>query len=88
MKTLDVTVMNPNGLHARTCARLVQAASRFRCNVSLSARGRRASARSVVAVMLLAASVGTTVRIQADGPEEEDALREIAALLQNRAAEI
>jgi phosphocarrier protein HPr len=42
--------------------------------------GRRVSARSIVAVMLLTASVGSTVRIEADGPDEEAAIREIATL--------
>jgi phosphocarrier protein len=43
-------------------------------------KGRRASARNIVAVMLLTASVGTTVRLETDGPDEVAAMREIAAL--------
>ena len=45
-------------------------ASHFRCNVSLVSGVRRASARSIVAVMLLAAAVGTTIRVETDGPDE------------------
>ena len=55
-------------------------ASKFRSTVSLSVRGKRASARNIVAVMLLTASVGATVRIEIDGPDEAEAMREIAAL--------
>jgi phosphocarrier protein len=80
MQVLEVAVNNRAGLHARACARLVQIASRFRCEISLIAKGRRASARSIIAVMLLSASVGTTVRLEVDGPEEVSAMREIAAL--------
>ena len=80
MQTRELAITNRLGLHARACARIVQIASRFRCNVSLVVKGRRASARNIVAVMLLTASVGSTVRLETDGPDEVAAMREIAAL--------
>lgn len=80
MLTRVVSIINPLGLHARACAKLVHIASRFRSNVSLVVRGRRASARNIVAVMLLTASVGATVRVEVEGPDEVEAMREIAAL--------
>jgi phosphocarrier protein len=80
MQTRVVSISNPLGLHVRACARIVAIASKFRSTVSLSVKGRRASARNIVAVMLLTASVGTTVRIEVDGPDEAQAMREIAAL--------
>ena len=79
MLTKVVSIINPLGLHARACARIVGIASKFRSTVSLSVKGRRASARNIVAVMLLTASVGATVRIEVDGPDEAEAMREIAA---------
>ena len=80
LQIYELAITNRLGLHARACAKIVQIASRFRCNVSLVVKGRRASARNIVAVMLLTASVGTTVRLEVDGPEEVVAMREIAAL--------
>lgn len=80
MLTRVVSIVNPLGLHARACAKLVHIASRFRSNVSLVVRGRRASARNIVAVMLLTAAVGATVRVEVEGPDEAEAMREIAAL--------
>jgi phosphocarrier protein HPr len=80
MQTTVVSVVNPQGLHVRACARIVAIASKFRSTVSLTVKGRRASARNIVAVMLLTASVGATVRIEVDGPDEAQAMREIAAL--------
>ncbi len=80
MQTHSVSIINRLGLHARACARIVQIASRFRSNVSLVVKGKRASARNIMAVMLLTASVGTTVRIEVDGPDEVEAMREVAAL--------
>lgn len=75
-----VSVINPLGLHARACAKIVGIASRFRSNVSLVVKGKRASARNIVAVMLLTASMGATVRVEVDGPDEAQAMKEIAAL--------
>ncbi len=80
MQVLEVAVKDRQGLHARACARLVRVANQFRCDIALIARGRRASARSIIAVMLLAASVGSTIRVEADGPDEASAVSEIAAL--------
>ncbi len=80
MQVRNIAITNPLGLHARACARIVHIASRFRSNVSLVVKGRRASARNIVAVMLLTASVGTTVRLEVDGPDELQAMRAIAAL--------
>jgi phosphocarrier protein len=80
MKVQVVAVTNRNGLHARACARIVEIAARFRCEVSLIVNGRRANARNIIAVLLLSASVGSTVRLEVDGPDEAGAIREIAAL--------
>lgn len=80
MQSKEVTITNPSGLHARACARIVEVASRFSCQVSLVLPDRRASARSILAVLLLSASVGTALRIEAEGPEADHALREIARL--------
>lgn len=80
MQIRNIPIINRLGLHARACARIVHIASRFRSNVSLVVKGKRASARNIVAVMLLTASVGTTVRIEVDGPDEVEAMREVAAL--------
>ena len=88
MQVEEVTVTNPLGLHARAGAKIVEVASRFPCNVSLLAKGRRASARSIVAIMLLSASAGTLVQLEADGPEEATAVREIATLFSNGFGEV
>lgn len=80
MRMRRLTIANPQGLHARACARIVEIAKRCRCNVSIVVNGRRARARNVFAVMLLTATVGTAVRIEADGPDEDVAMREIATL--------
>jgi len=85
MKTRQVTVGNTLGLHARLAARVVHAASRFSSSVSLAFKGRTADARNVLAVMLLAASVGGTILIEASGPDEAEAVEALSALIADRA---
>jgi phosphocarrier protein len=80
MQTRKIRITNPRGLHARACARIVDIATHCRCNLSLVCKGRRVSARNIVAVMMVTASIGVTVRVEADGPDEQFAIREIATL--------
>ena len=81
MQTRLVKITNRFGLHARACAKVVQVASRFHCSVSLVWNGRRASARSMLAVMLLAASVGATIRVETSGPDETEAMTAMVQLI-------
>ncbi len=87
MQVRELTITHPQGLHARACARIVMLASRFRCTVSLCRGTRRASARSIVAMMMLAAAFGTTVRIETDGPDESAAMTAIVQLIDSGLAE-
>lgn len=81
MQIREIVVVNPLGLHMRVCARIVELASRFRCNVSLVIGPRRASARSIVAMMLLAGAVGTTLRVETEGPDESAAMTAMVKLI-------
>lgn len=83
MQSREIAITNPLGLHARAAARIVQVASRFRCKVSLVNGVRRASAHSIVAVMLLAGAVGTTIVVETDGPDEIAAMVAIVSLIRD-----
>jgi len=80
MQTRKLVIANPRGLHVCACEGIVNIAKHCRCNLFLLRKGRRVSARNIVAVMLLTAAMGATVRVVADGPDEEVAIREIAML--------
>jgi phosphocarrier protein HPr len=84
-----VTVVNRLGLHARAAAQLVKLAGTFKSKVTLSRvdNGVRADAKSILTVLMLAASVGTELRLTADGEDEEQAINEVAALFANRFGE-
>lgn len=74
----------PEGLHARPAAELVKVARDSRLRSTVESQGRRADARSILAVLALGVRAGAEVMIEVDGgtPEEEEALaREIGAVL-------
>jgi phosphocarrier protein HPr len=78
-----VRVVNRLGLHARAAARLVRTASAFRCRVRLERADRSASAdaKSILSVLMLAASRGTELRATAEGAGEEAALEAVCELI-------
>ena len=80
----ELTVSNRLGLHARATAKLVQVLSTYRCNATLSAKGREVNAKSIMGVMLLAAGQGTPVAVRVDGEGEAEALEAVAALFERR----
>ena len=80
----EVEIINKLGLHARASARLTQVAGRFGADVWLSRNGRRVNAKSIMGVMMLAASKGSTVVIETDGPDEAEAMRAVEELIANR----
>ena len=84
MQKRQVNVANPLGIHARPSASIVQLASRFDCSASLAFNGRRANARNILAVMLLAASVGSTITVETIGPDEREAMDALIALIGDR----
>ncbi len=76
----SITISNKLGLHARASAKLTQAASQFASAMWISRAGRRVNAKSIMGVMMLAAGLGSTVEVEADGPDEEAALAAVEAL--------
>jgi phosphotransferase system HPr (HPr) family protein len=77
----DFVLANDIGLHARPAALLVQTAARFDARVRVDCRGKAADARSLFSLLALGAGRGSTITVQAEGPEAEAALAAIAALI-------
>jgi phosphotransferase system HPr (HPr) family protein len=76
-----VTILNPLGLHARAAARFVHAASAFACRIRVGRGGREVDGKSIMGLLLLAASRGSEIIISADGPDEETAVVALCALI-------
>lgn len=80
MISTTVTVQNRLGLHARPAAKLTQKGNEFLSEISIRKGDREVNGKSIMGVMLLAASKGTELTITADGTDEEDALAQIKQL--------
>ena len=83
MTRREVTVRNRLGLHARAAARFVHAANSFRSRVTLSREGRTMDGKSILGILLLAASQGTPLTLGADGEDEGAAVDALAALVES-----
>lgn len=81
MQTESLTIINKLGLHARASAKLTQLAGKFESEVWLTRNGRRVNAKSIMGVMTLAASMGTTVELETSGPDEVQAMEALKALI-------
>ena len=81
MISRDFTISNKLGLHARPSAQITQAASRHGSEVWISKAGRRVNAKSIMGVMMLAAGQGSVLTVEADGPDEEEAVAAIGQLI-------
>ena len=77
----DFTVINKLGIHARPAALFVRAANKFRSDVFVEKDGERINGKSIMGLMMLAASQGTSIRVEASGPDAENVLNELADLI-------
>jgi len=83
----EVEIINKLGLHARASARLTQVAGQFGSDVWLSRNGRRVNAKSIMGVMMLAATKGSTIVVETDGADEAEALQALVQLVTGRFGE-
>lgn len=79
-----VVVENALGLHARPATKILQAASKFRSDITLEVDGARADAKSIMSVIALAAPRSTTVVIRAKGQDEDAAVDALVRLFDSR----
>jgi phosphocarrier protein HPr len=83
MQYKEVEILNKLGLHARASARLTQLASQFRSEVWLSRNDRKVNAKSIMGVMMLAASKGVVLGIETTGPDETEAMQALVNLIED-----
>lgn len=80
----EVEIVNRLGLHARAAAKLVQTAGDFQSRLWVVKDGDAVDAKSILGLLLLAASQGTRVTLRADGSDEEAALGAVEELIADR----
>jgi len=78
----ELSIRNRLGLHARAAARFVHTASRFRAQVTAGRDGRVMDGKSILGILLLSASQGSTIEITAEGVDEAEAMEALAALVE------
>jgi phosphotransferase system HPr (HPr) family protein len=76
-----VLLTNPNGLHMRPSAAFVEMAGRFQCSVSITFDGKTVTGKSLWDLLLLAATPGSELTLQVEGPDAHQALDALSALL-------
>ncbi len=83
----EITIVNKLGLHARAAVKFVNLAKQFDAEIQLTANHRCVNGKSIMGIMMLAASRGTPVVISAEGRDEEEALNRLEGLILERFGE-
>jgi phosphocarrier protein HPr len=87
MQQRPVTIINKLGLHARAAARFVTTASAFSSHVDVEKNGQHVNGKSIMGVMMLAASRGTELVIMTQGADEVEAADSLVKLVEERFGE-
>ncbi len=87
MPSIDIIICNKLGLHARAAAKLTQLAGKFRSDIFIARGAQRVNAKSIMGVMMLAAGLGVTVKVDAVGEDADQALQDIQSLFNSKFGE-
>ena len=87
MLTQEVEIINKLGLHARAAAKLVNLATGFEADVEIEKDGQRVNGKSIMSVMMLAASQGSVLTLHIDGNDEGEAMAQVVELINTRFGE-
>ena len=81
MISREISIINKLGLHARAAAKLVKLSASFESSVEIEKDSQKVNSKSIMGVMMLAASCGQVVTLYADGPDEQAAIEAIEDLI-------
>lgn len=80
----DLAITNKRGLHARASAKFVQTVEKFDAEVEVSKDNQTVGGLSIMGLMMLAASIGTSIHVVAHGPEAEQVIAALTDLVVNK----
>ncbi len=83
----QLTIINKLGLHARATAKLISVTNNFTSSIELGKDGRVVNGKSIMSVMMLAASQGTTLDVIVDGEDEQAAMEAVETIINDRFGE-
>ncbi len=87
MEVRTFLIKNKLGLHARAAALLVKTANRFVSEISLEKDGLAVNGKSIMGILMLAASKGTRVTLKVEGKDEGEAMEALGKLIENKFGE-
>ena len=82
-----LTISNQRGLHARAAAKFVKTAGEFESAIMVRNRGTEVSGVSIMGLMMLAASIGTEIEVEATGPDAKEAIEALTVLVNDKFGE-
>lgn len=83
----SITIRNELGLHARAATKFVQIAGKFPCEVTVEKDGHEVNGKSIMGVLMLVASKGTTILIRGKGAQADDAVTALSKLIEDKFGE-
>ena len=83
----SVQIANRNGLHARPAAEVVKCAAKYKSDITLAREDLEVNGKSIMGVMMLAAEFGSTLLVKASGPDAEQAVEALIALIAGKFGE-
>lgn len=84
MLTQQLVISNKLGLHARAATKLANTAMQFGSKITITCNGKSIDGKSIMSLMLLAASKGTPIEVSTDGDDEQAAIDAIVTLINNK----
>ncbi|RTL00716.1 MAG: HPr family phosphocarrier protein [Proteobacteria bacterium] len=87
MQSRDIEIINKLGLHARASSKLVQLANGFKSDIFIVRNGRKANAKSIMSLMMLAAAKGSQITVSCSGADEDSALESVCNLFADKFGE-
>ena len=82
-----IKIQNELGLHARAATKFVQLASKYPCDVTIAKDGNEVNGKSIMGVLMLVASKGSTVTLKAKGEKADECIAALAALIDDKFGE-
>jgi phosphocarrier protein HPr len=83
----EIMIVNKLGMHARAAAKFVQMASACSCEIEVERKGQRVNGKSIMGVMMLAASNGSSITVHAEGDDAKEAIDKLEQLIKDRFGE-
>jgi phosphocarrier protein len=84
MAVKEFTIKNRLGIHARPAAKFAKTANEYQSAIRVLKDGLEVNGKSIMGIMMLAAAQGNVIQVEAEGPDEKQAIQALGELIENR----